>query len=94
MAVFSLLPNEIVCEILQVVLPEDLENFAQVSRNVAWLAKRFLPQHRSLIRRYSVLSNSRLGSIGSLLKEVLINPCINMYILRAFPPCFASQSEG
>ena len=32
MAIFSLLPSEIVCEILQVVLPEDLENFAQVSR--------------------------------------------------------------
>lgn len=68
MAIFSLLPNEIVCEILQAVLAEDVENFAQVS-------------------------DSRLGSIGSLLKEVLISPCISMYILRTFPPYFASQSE-
>ena len=45
MAHFASLPNELICEILRYVKPEDLENFAQASRNVFQLASPFLGEH-------------------------------------------------
>ena len=54
MASFGHLPNEIILGILEFVLPEDLENFAQTSQRVFLLAKPLLEPHRQLIRRYSV----------------------------------------
>ena len=52
---FNSIPNEIILELLEIVLPEDLENFAQTSKRVFLLAKPFLEHHRQLIKTYKKL---------------------------------------
>lgn len=95
MAGFNDLPNEMVLEVLRMVLPEDLENFAQISRRVFLLAGPSLQRHRQRIRLYTkFISDSshlrtryiempdgfRLGPIPSLLKDMINEPCIGRYV--------------
>lgn len=83
MAHFASLPNELVCEILKSVKPEDLENFAQASRNVFQLASPLLSEHRALIRTYHTFRNATSpGAIAGLLATVIGNPCIGNYVKR------------
>ena len=80
---FASLPNELICEILKYVKPEDLENFAQASRNVFQLASPFLSEHRALIRTYHTFRNATgPGTIAGLLATVIANPCIGYYVKR------------
>ena len=60
MAGFNHLPNEIILATLEMVLPEDLENFAQTSKRVFLLAKPFLEHHRHLIRLHSKFESKQL----------------------------------
>ena len=83
MAHFASLPNELIYEILNFVKPEDLENFAQASRNVFQLASPFLSEHRALIRTYHTLRNStNPDAIAKLLATVIADPCIGYYVKR------------
>ena len=83
MARFALLPNELVPDILNLVQPEDLESFAQSSRNVSQLAVSILHEHRALIRQYHTLSNRMgPGSVATLLNTVIANPRIGAYVRR------------
>ena len=83
MAHFASLPNEIICEILRFVKPEDLENIAQTSRNVFRLASPFLSEHRALIRAYHTFRNATSpDAIAELLATVIANPCIGCYVQR------------
>lgn len=83
MAHFASLPNKLIREILQHVEPEDLESFAQLSRNVFRLAFPFLNEHRALIRRYHTLRNDRDSvSIATLLSTVIANPRIGSYVKK------------
>ncbi|KAM0800797.1 hypothetical protein BDR22DRAFT_889150 [Usnea florida] len=83
MAHFASLPNELICEILKYVKPEDLENFAQASRNVFQLASPFLGEHRALIRTYHTLRNAtNRHAIAELLATVIANPCIGFYVKK------------
>ena len=91
MATFIDLPNEIILDTLEVVLPEDLENFAQTSKRVFLLAKPFLKRHRELIRLHSTFSSDQnpvrrdvfwVGPITSLLEQMLSHPRIGRYIRR------------
>ena len=83
MAHFASLPNELICEILKYVKPEDLENFAQASRNVFQLASPLLSEHRALIRTYHTFRNATgPDAIAGLLATVLANPCIGYYVKR------------
>ena len=83
MAHFASLPNELICEILKYVKPEDLENFAQASRNVFQLASPFLGEHRALIRTYQTFRNATSpDAIAGLLATVIANPCIGCYVKR------------
>jgi len=75
---FSNLPNELITMILPNVLPEDLENFAQVSKNVQARARLFLKQHRALIRKYHTLRSD--GDIPEVLEEVLRNSRLGYYV--------------
>ena len=88
MAGFDDLPNEIILDTLPLVLPEDLENFAQTSKRVFLLAKPFLEHHRQLIRLHSTFESKqvwrhRSGStppILSLLIRLRDEPHIGQYI--------------
>lgn len=83
MAHFASLPNELICEILKLVQPEDLENFAQISRNVFRLAFPFLAEHRALIRKYNTLRNNENPvSIEILLTTIIANPCVGSYVKK------------
>lgn len=83
MVFFHSLPDLLVRKILHFVRPEDLENFAQLSRHVFWLAAPFLVQHRALIRRYNTLrNNTRPGSIKNLLRTILTYPRIASYVKK------------
>ena len=77
-------PNEIIEEIVRCVLPEDLENFASISRHIRSVSLRLLPDHRAQIRKYSTLSvnTGYSGPCGRLLKDVLVHPRTARYITR------------
>ena len=92
---FNDFPNEIVLKVLKMVLPDDLENFAQISRRVFLLAGPSLQRHRQRIKLYMRLSSDpsraqtcytempegvRLGPIPSLLRDMVKEPCIGRYI--------------
>ena len=86
---FDHLPNEIILGILEMVLPEDLENFSQTSKRVFFLANPFLQHHRHLIRLYSTTFKSHqlrrddafwFAPIPSLLIKICSEPCIGHYI--------------
>ena len=89
MASFNHLPNEIILGTLDMVLPRDLENFAQTSKRVFLLAKPFLEHHRQLIRLHSTTFESSrirrddtfwLAPIPSLLMTIRNEPRIAHYI--------------
>ena len=95
MAHFASLPNELICEILRFVKPEDLENFAQTSRNVFQLASPFLSEHRALIRTYHTLRNATSpDAIAGLLATVIANPGIGCYVQRIELGPLAESSFG
>ncbi|CAD6578128.1 MAG: hypothetical protein ASARMPRED_008539 [Alectoria sarmentosa] len=96
MAHFASLPNELICEILKLVQPEDLENFAQSSRNVLRLAFPFLAEHRALIRKYSTLRNNKSpDSIENILTTIIANPCLGSYVKKVeLGPLMASKIEA
>lgn len=80
---FASLPNELICEIIKLVRPEDLENFAQISRHVYSLAVPCLIEHRALIRRYHTLrEDTGPRCITDVLSEVLANPRLGSYIRK------------
>lgn len=88
MASFDHLPNEIILGTLEMVLPEDLENFAQTSKRVFLLARPFLEHHRRFIRLYSTTFKSAqlrrdafwFAPIPSLLMKIRNDPRIGHYI--------------
>ena len=89
MAGFDHLPNEIILGILEMVLPQDLENFAQTSKRVSLLAQPFLEHHRHLIRLYSTTFKSNqlrrddafwCAPIPSLLVKIRNAPRIGHYV--------------
>ena len=96
MAHFASLPNELICEILKLVQPEDLENFAQLSRNVFRLAFPFLAEHRALIRKYNTLRNNKDPvSIETLLINIIANPCVGSYVKKVeLGPLMESEVEA
>ena len=83
MATFTSLPNELICEIMRYVQPEDFESFAQISHNVYSLAFPFLAEHRALIRKYSTFC-ACIGtrSITDLLGTILDSPRIGSYVRK------------
>lgn len=86
MATFSSLPNELVIEIWRHVLqPEDIERFAMASKKIRILSSSVLLEHRKLTRDFSYLDNwdrKSKGSVAGLLKEILTNPRIALYVKR------------
>lgn len=95
MAIFSDLPNEIICIILPFTQPEDLENLAQVERRVQQLALPLLQTHREMIRKYRTLNDETIQGIPIqtdqllssdntlikvLLKVAMSHPYIGHYI--------------
>lgn len=79
------------------VLPEDLESFAQTSKHVFLLSKPLLKEHRSLIRLYtrfksyalpgqerhtSLRDGFSVGLVPTLFRDVLNEPRIGHYIRR------------
>ena len=80
MARFLDLPNELILQVIDSILPEDLENFAQSCKRCRSVADDALRSHRQLIRRYTIMKNGKGRTISSMLKEVLIDPVIGRYI--------------
>ena len=98
MARFQDLPNEIVREVLMIVLPEDLENFASTTKHLFLLSKPFLEKHRQLIRCYTTFNSHptpcqvqhsgvrdgcSTGPVPTLFKDILNDPRIGRYIREA-----------
>ncbi|CAD6594078.1 MAG: hypothetical protein ASARMPREDX12_008087 [Alectoria sarmentosa] len=89
---FTDLPNEIFHEILGLVLPEDLENFASTCKQISLISGPFLREHRQLIRQYDTISNRgpeeemrteyRLRTIPTVLKNILDNPRVGRYVKK------------
>ena len=83
MATFTSLPNELICEIMRYVQPEDFESFAGISHTVYSLAFPFLTEHRALIRKYSTFrAFVGTSSITQFLGTVLASPRIGFYVRR------------
>ena len=81
MATFTSLPNELICEIMRYVQPEDFESFAQISHNIYSLAFPFLTEHRALIRKYSTFcACTGTRSVTDLLVTILARPSIGSYL--------------
>lgn len=84
MAAFSDLPNELLYDILQLAMPEDLENFAQISKRVQAVARPLLQTHRALIRKYHSFDNDFFGRHpGTLFEDILATPRIAHYFREA-----------
>ena len=62
------LPNELVCEVLEEIWPQDLEIFAQTCRRMHASSKPLLVEHRKLIREYSI---SRDNSLEGNMKWIM-----------------------
>lgn len=83
MAPFSSIPNELLEHILDHVMPEDLENFAQTSKHIRSLSTAALKNHRRLIRRFSIISGPSISkNVEPVLKAVLANPRIGHYVKK------------
>ena len=83
MVSFDTLPADIILETLQFVRPDDLENFAQLSRRTFLLVAPFLVEHRALIRNYHTLrTDTDSGSIKPFLRATLANPRIASYVKK------------
>lgn len=88
MANLSTAPPEIISVILPLVLPEDLENFAQCCTAVHLQANRkegnnghsLLQKHRILIKKYSVLTD--LNDVGPFLGAIAADQRIARYVLK------------
>ena len=80
MAHLASLPNELVRMMFTHVRPEDLENFAQISRQFHSLALPFLVEHRALIRKYR--NTLECASITAFLHVVITNPRIASYVKK------------
>ena len=75
------LPDEIVLHILGLVLPADLENFAQISKKIQRVARPILHEHRERIRTHSLFQNrSRPAATATLLQNVLNDVRIGHYV--------------
>ena len=86
MAKFSNLPYELLIEIWSHILqPKDIENFALTSKTIRTSAGRILREHRKLTREFSTFDvggrKSRFSAAG-LLKQILIDPRIALYIKK------------
>ncbi len=64
-------------------MPEDLENFAQVSKHIRSVSDSALEEHRQLIRKYKTFTGlATAGAVEPLLKDVLADPRIGHYVKR------------
>ena len=88
---FRNLPRELVCNILKLVLPEDLENFARITDDVTILSQPFLEEHERLTGLYknpSLMPPNEgnrgdeflVGPVPTLFKTVINQPRIGHYI--------------
>ena len=103
MATFSDIPYELLYEILWFTMPEDLENFAQISKRVQEVAKPLLKDHRALIRKYRYFESWSNGGKATalLLREIFTTPYIGHYVREAnvdfdrasFRPNIYTESE-
>ena len=96
MASFSKLPNEIIEMILRLVLPEDVESVAVISKHVHSLSTSIVEEHKRLRNKYHEVCNHIVkyddprhpdgitecpaGILPSLLKFVLDRPYLGHYI--------------
>lgn len=84
MAKFADLPNELLIEIWSYMLqPKDIESFASASKIIRTLSGKTLLEHRKLTRQFSTFkigSPKSRSSAAGLLKEILTNPRVALYI--------------
>ena len=86
MTFFLNLPNELIHEVLEAVLPEDLENFAGVCSRIHELSEPLLVKHRELIRKYCFTrgdnSEGDWNFIVDTLRKVQTDPRIGHYVKK------------
>lgn len=80
---FNNLPNELILQIIELLLPEDLESFVSTCRLAYNLAWKSLREHRKLKREYRSWFTNPFESYNCLyvlLREILRNPRIALYV--------------
>ncbi|MCJ1460826.1 hypothetical protein MMC28_011208 [Mycoblastus sanguinarius] len=84
MACFSDLPSELLLAIWEHILPpDDIENFAIVSKTIYSLARPFLQEHRRLRDEFTTITNACDDSYAQFpyyLREILLNPHYALYV--------------
>ena len=84
MAVLTAMPSEILRDILSHIRPDDLENFAQISRHVYASAAPFLLEHRKLCRSLYTFETDPGADHqiveSEYLKRLLVDPKIGRYV--------------
>ena len=81
MANLSALPSEVLHMIIDQVMPEDLENFAQTSKCIQSVSASAVKNHREFIRKYTLFSDPAVPeAVESLLSDILANPRIRHYV--------------
>ena len=85
MATYLDLPYELLYDTLRLAMPEDLENFAQISKRVQEMAKPLLTDHRALIRKYRCFKSWFNGGKATLLllQNILTTPYIGPHVREA-----------
>ena len=82
MALLSGLPTELILQIFEYLPPEDIENFAAVSRRVSTIAAPIVHEHRKLIRQYERVGydDRHLDTLQSALECFVASPSLGYYV--------------
>ncbi|CAD6590413.1 MAG: hypothetical protein ASARMPRED_004808 [Alectoria sarmentosa] len=97
MASFADLPNEILDQITPIVLPADLENFAQVCQRTYIAVQQHLEAHRTMIRKFAIVGNKVVGKggpFGELLLDDRRHPLLGHYVVNLTFRRGSSRSNG
>jgi hypothetical protein len=75
---FNALPNELIYQISQRVLPDDLESYGRTSHRVENIAAPFVQEHRQLRAQYTKVSLSHVGA-AEMFYDMCARPWIGLY---------------
>lgn len=82
MTLLARLPEELLCQIVRYLLPDDVDNFSSSHEEFHAVASRILPRHNELKERYSLIScRYETGTHPIiLLRDILQDPEIIWYV--------------
>ena len=78
MVSFDDLPNELLCHIAQLILPDDIESYGRTNRRVRVLAEPVIQEHRRLRKEYTKVSLNHVAA-ATMLYQICARPRIMLY---------------